>query len=119
MNSMRNRVSLIGKLGKDPEIKEFEQGNQMANFTMATNDYYKNNKGERVEDTQWHRIVAWGKTAGIVGKYVKKGRQVAIEGRLVHRSYEDKDGATRYITEIVAHEIVLLSPKPKEAETAA
>jgi single-strand DNA-binding protein len=111
MTQLRNKVVLIGNVGKTPDIKNFENGKAKASFSMATNENYKSNKGEKVTDTQWHQVVVWGKQVDIVEKYVHKGSEIAIEGRLNHRSYEDKDGTTRYITEIVANEILLLDKK--------
>lgn len=108
MNAMKNRVQLIGNVGNDPEIKNFEGGKKLANLTIATNDHYKNEKGERVDQTEWHRVVAWGKTAEIIEKYVTKGMQVALEGKLSHRSYDDKNGEKRYISEVVVSEVVLM-----------
>ncbi|MDD2822157.1 MAG: single-stranded DNA-binding protein [Flavobacterium sp.] len=108
MNAMKNRVQLIGHVGNDPEIKNLEGGKKVANLTIATNDSYKNEKGEKVEQTEWHKVVAWGKTAEIIEKYVTKGKEIAIEGKLTHRSYEDKTGEKRYITEVVANDILLL-----------
>ena len=108
MNAMRNKVQLIGHVGQDPEIKTFDGGKKVANITLATNDYYTNDIGEKVEQTEWHRISAWGKLADIIEKYVEKGKEIAIEGKLTHRSYDDKDGTKRYITEVVANDILLL-----------
>jgi single-strand DNA-binding protein len=108
MNAMRNKVQLIGHVGQEPEIKTFDAGKKVANITIATNDFYTNDKGEKVEQTEWHRVSAWGKTADIIEKYVTKGKEVAIEGKLTHRSYDDKDGNKRYITEVVANDILLL-----------
>jgi len=105
---MRNRVQLIGHVGNDPEIKNLDGGKKVANFTIATNDSYKNEKGEKVEQTEWHKVVAWGKTAEIIEKYVTKGKEIAIDGKLTHRSYEDKNGEKRYITEVVANDVLLL-----------
>ncbi len=105
---MRNKVQLIGHVGQEPEIKEFEGGRKVANITLATNDYYTNDKGEKVEQTEWHRISAWGKVAEIIEKYVDKGKEIAVEGKLTHRSYDDKDGNKKYITEVVANDILLL-----------
>ena len=107
---MKNRVQLIGHVGQEPEIKNLENG-KLANLSIATNENYTNAKGEKVEQTEWHRITAWGKTAEIIEKYVSKGKEIAIEGKLSHRSYEDKDGIKRYVTEIVATEILLLGGK--------
>jgi single-strand DNA-binding protein len=108
MNALRNKVQLIGHVGNDPEIKNLEGGKKVANLTIATNDSYKNEKGEKVEQTEWHKVVAWGKTAEIIEKYVTKGKEIAIEGKLTHRSYDDKNGEKRYITEVVANDILLL-----------
>jgi single-strand DNA-binding protein len=108
MNALRNKVQLIGHVGNDPEIKTFEGGKKLASLTIATNESYKNEKGEKVEQTEWHKVVAWGKTAEIIEKFVTKGKEIAIEGKLTHRSYEDKNGEKRYITEVVASEILLL-----------
>jgi single-strand DNA-binding protein len=108
MNAMKNRVQLIGNVGNDPEIKNFEGGRKLANLTIATKDSYKNDKGERVDQTEWHRVVAWGKTAEIIEKYVTKGLQVALEGKLTHRSYDDKNGEKRYVSEVVVSEVVLM-----------
>lgn len=105
---MRNKVQLIGHVGQEPEIKNLEGGKKLASITLATNEYYNNQKGERVEQTEWHRITAWGKTAEIIEKYVTKGKELAIEGKLSHRSYDDKDGNKKYVTEIIANEILLL-----------
>jgi single-strand DNA-binding protein len=108
MNAMKNRVQLIGNVGNDPEIKTLENGRKLAHVTIATNDKYTNDKGEKIEQTEWHRVTAWGKTAEIIEKYVVKGKEVAIEGKLTHRSY-DKNGEKRYVTEVVVSEILLLS----------
>ena len=108
MNALKNKVQLIGHVGQEPEIKTFEGGKKLANITLATNESYTNNKGEKVEQTEWHRITAWGKTAEIIEKYVTKGKEIAIEGKLTHRSYDDKDGNKRYVTEVVANELLLL-----------
>jgi len=109
MNAMKNKVQLIGNVGQDPEVKTFEGGKKVASLTIATNEYYKNEKGEKIEDTQWHRVTAWGKLADLIEKYVTKGKEIVVEGKLVHRSYDDKDGIKRYITEVVINDILLLS----------
>lgn len=111
MNTLRNKVQLIGNLGNDPEIISLENGKKIAKFSIATNDTYKNAQGEKVVDTQWHNVVAWNKTAEIIEKYVEKGKEIAIEGRLTNRSYETKEGEKRYITEIVCNELLLLGGK--------
>ena len=108
MKSLRNSVQLIGRLGKDPEVKTFGTKKKKVSFSIATSDSYKNQKGEKVEDTQWHNIVMWDKLASIAEKYLKKGQEVAIEGKLVHRSYEDKNGDKRYYTEVIVNELLLL-----------
>lgn len=107
MNSMKNKVQLIGHVGNDPEVKTFD-GNKVANLTLATNENYTNAKGEKVENTEWHRITAWGKSAEIIEKFVSKGKEIAIEGKLSHRSYDDKEGNKRYIAEVVISDIMLL-----------
>ena len=109
MNTLRNKVQLIGNLGNAPEVKNLEFGKKVVNFTMATNESYKNSKGEKIIDTQWHNIVAWGKTADLIEKYVSKGQEIAIEGKLTSRSYDTKEGIKRYITEIVCNEVVMFS----------
>ena len=108
MNSLRNRVQLIGNLGQDPEMKTLESGKKVVRFTMATNDGYKNADGQKVEETTWHNIIAWNGLADIASKFLKKGKEVAVEGRIVYRSYEDKKGVTKNITEIVLDDLVLL-----------
>lgn len=105
---MKNKVQLIGHVGNQPEVKTFEGGKKVAQFSLATNEHYTNSKGEKVEQTEWHRISAWGKTAEIIEKYVGKGKEIAVEGKLTYRSYDDKNGEKRYITEIVANELLLL-----------
>ncbi|KAF2080496.1 single-stranded DNA-binding protein [Flavobacterium sharifuzzamanii] len=109
MSAIRNKVQLIGNVGNDPEIKTLESGRKLAHLTIATNEIYRNDKGEKVEQTEWHRIIAWGKTAEIIEKFVVKGKEIAVEGKLTHRSYDDKNGEKRYITEVVVNEILLLS----------
>jgi single-strand DNA-binding protein len=110
MKSLRNSVQLIGRLGKDPEVKSF--GDKMkAAFSIATTDAYKNAKGEKVEDTQWHNLVIWGKLAEIAGKYLKKGSEVSVEGKLIHRVYETDKGEKRYVTEISVNELQMLGAK--------
>ncbi len=110
MKSLRNSVQLIGRLGKDPEVKMFNK-NKKATFSMATTDSYKNQKGERVEDTQWHNVVIWGALADVAEKFLKKGQEVAIEGKLVHRNYETDKGEKKFITEINANDLLMLGSK--------
>ncbi|MEO7991412.1 MAG: single-stranded DNA-binding protein [Chryseolinea sp.] len=111
MTSLRNNVQLIGRLGKDPEVRTFESGKKMASFSIATSDTYKNQKGEKVQDTQWHNLVIWGKLADIAGQYLKKGSEVAVAGKLVHRNYETAGGEKKYITEINVSEMEMLGSK--------
>jgi len=111
MNTLRNKVQLIGNLGNNPEIIQLDTGKKIAKFSIATNETYKNAKGEKITDTQWHNVVAWNKTAEIAEQYLEKGKEVAIEGKLTSRNYNDKDGNKRYITEIVINELVLLGNK--------
>ena len=108
MSTLRNTVQLIGHVGNDPEIVNLESGKKLAKFSVATNESYKNAKGEKITDTQWHNIVAWGKTAELIENYVPKGKEIGIEGKLTSRSYEDKEGVKRYVTEVVCNEILLL-----------
>ncbi len=110
MKALKNRVQLIGNLGADPEIKSFKNG-KLAKFSLATHEVYQNQEGEKVEETHWHNIVAWGKLAEISEKLLAKGKQVLIDGKLTNSSYEDKEGVKRYSTEIVANELLVLSPK--------
>ncbi len=111
MSTLRNSVKLIGNVGQVPEIKTLENGRKVANFSIATNEIYTNKDGERITQTYWHNLVAWGKTAEIIENYVDKGKEVAIEGKLTNRSYETKDGQRRYITEVLVNEILLLGNK--------
>ncbi len=108
MSTLKNKVQLIGHVGNDPEIKTFDGGKKLAKLNVATNESYKNDKGEKVEETQWHSLIAWGKTADIIEKYVVKGKEIAIEGKLTHRSYDDKNGEKRYVTEVVIDELLML-----------
>lgn len=107
MTTLRNRVQLVGNLGMNPEFKNFENGKKLAKFTLATNEYYKDQKGNTQTETQWHNIVAWGKQAEIAQEHLQKGKQVAIEGKLAYRKYEDKNNVTKYITEIVLSSYVV------------
>ena len=109
MQTLRNNVQLIGNLGQDPEIINLESGKKLAKFSIATNESYKDKNGEKVEQTYWHNIVAWGKTAEIVENYVCKGKEVAITGKLTNRSWDGKDGNKRYTTEVVGSELLMMS----------
>jgi single-strand DNA-binding protein len=108
MNALRNRVQLIGNIGNDPEIMTLDSGKKRARITLATNESYKNDKGEKITETQWHNLIAWGKPAELIEKYTSKGTQIAVEGKLTHRSYDDKNGEKKYITEVVLTDMLLL-----------
>jgi single-strand DNA-binding protein len=108
MNSLKNRVTLIGNLGMDPDTKTTDSGKKVTHFTLATDDSYKNAEGQKIKETTWHNIVAWNGLADIAGKYLKKGKEVAVEGRIVYRTYEDKKGVTKNSTEIVLNDLLLL-----------
>ncbi len=109
MNNIRNRVQLIGNLGKDVEFKQLENGQSLAKVSIATKDVYKNAKGEKVVDVQWHNLVGWGKTADNMQVFMKKGKEVAIQGKLRHRTYDDKEGVKKYTSEIWVNEFLLLN----------
>lgn len=111
MNNLRNRVQLIGRVGTEPEIRTVAKGKTFARLNLATNETYINNNGERVTETQWHNLIAWDKNAILIQKYLRKGQEVAIEGKLTSRNYQDKEGVKRYITEVIVHELLLLGGK--------
>ncbi|MDT0294863.1 single-stranded DNA-binding protein [Mesonia ostreae] len=113
MSTLKNHVQLIGNVGQEPTITNLESGKKVARFSLATNEFYKNDKGKKTQTTDWHTVVAWGKTAEIIEKYVDKGKEVGVAGKLKSRSYEDKEGIKRYVTEIEANEILLLGSKDK------
>ena len=106
MNSLRNSVRLVGNLGMDPEVKVYDTDKKMVRLSIATNETYKNDKGEKVTDTQWHNLIFWGMQAKIAEDLLKKGDEVAIEGKLTNRSYTDKEGIKRYISEVVVNEFL-------------
>ena len=108
MSTLRNKVPLIGNLGNNPEVITLESGKKVAKFALATNEIYKNAKGEKITETQWHNVVAWNRTADIIEKYVQKGTEVAVNGKLTSRSYETKEGDKKYITEIACNELLML-----------
>lgn len=116
-----NKVILLGNLGKDPEVRHLENGRAVANFSIATSETYKNKQGEKVTNTEWHNVVLWTPLAEIAEKYLNKGNQVYIEGKLTSRSYEDKDGVTKYITEVVGRDMTLLGgpSRPDGAASSA
>ena len=111
MGTIKNHVQLIGNIGQEPTITNLESGRKVAKFSLATNEFYNNSKGEKVQETQWHQIVAWGKTAEIIERYAAKGKEIGVSGKLKSRSYEDSEGVTRYVTEVEADEILLLGVK--------
>jgi single-strand DNA-binding protein len=111
MKNLTNNVNLIGYLGMDPEMKEFDNGGKMLRLSLATNHSYKNAEGKKVEDTHWHTVVGWGKTAELGQQLLKKGKQVAVDGMLITRNYQDKEGNKRYATEVRLDNFVLLGKK--------
>lgn len=115
MNTLRNRVQLIGNLGSDPEITVLNSGKKVAKLSIATHDVYRNHAGEKILETIWHQVVAWDRKAELVEKYCRKGSEVAIVGKIVSRNFTDKSGTKRYITEIVADEVMLIGSKNRAA----
>ena len=109
MNALRNKVQLIGNLGMNPQVKEFDGGKKLVKFSLATNESYKNNEGKRISETQWHSMIAWGNTATYVEKFLKQGMQVAIDGKLINRIYTDKQGIKRFLTEIQINEVMIVN----------
>jgi single-strand DNA-binding protein len=116
MNTLRNNVKLLGRLGKDPEVRILEKGNKMANFSLATGDKYKDKEGNLKDQTEWHNIVAWGNLAERCEKYLKKGKEVLIDGRLTYRNWEDKNGVKHQTTEVVVNELVFIGTKQEEKQ---
>ena len=108
MSTLRNKVQLIGNVGSNPEVKTLENEKKLAKFSLATNESYTNSKGEKVQQTTWHNLVAYGPIVNVIEKHVEKGKQLAVEGKLNYRDYQDKDGQQKSITEIIIDEIVLL-----------
>jgi single-strand DNA-binding protein len=117
MSTLKNRVQLIGNVGEDPMITTLENGKVVAQFSLATNDNYKNSKGEKQSETDWHSIVAWGKVALIIDKYVGEGDKIAIEGKLKQRFYETKEGEKRSYTEVIANEILFMGSNNSNTST--
>mgnify|MGYP003765378651 FL=1 len=113
MYALKNKVQLIGNLGNAPEVKTLDSGKKMARFSIATNESYRNAKGEKITETQWHNIIAWGKVAELAEKYLTRGKEVMIEGKLVNRNYTDKEGNKKYISEVQLSELLLLGEKVK------
>ena len=108
MNALRNSVRLLGHLGDDPKVRKLDGGKTVATFSIATNEIYRDSNGEKQSETTWHRLVAWGKQAEIAEKYLKKGSEITIEGKLTNRSWEDKNGEKQYMTEIVVNSLLML-----------
>ena len=108
MYALRNKVQLIGNLGNEPEVRVTEKGRKWVRFSMATHAIYRDAQGSKKKDTQWHNLVAWGKLAELAEKYLQKGKEIAVEGKLVNRSYMDKEGIKRYVTEIAVTDVLLL-----------
>ena len=111
MYALKNKVQLIGHLGNQPDVRTTENGKKLARFSVATNEVYRNAKGEKITETQWHNLIAWGKLADIAEKYMNKGSEVAIEGKLINRSYTDKEGNKKYFTEVQVNEVLLLGSR--------
>lgn len=111
MNTLKNSVRLVGNLGMDPEVKSFDNSRKLAKISIATNETYKNEKGEKITDTQWHSLILWNAQAKLAEEYLKKGDEIAIEGKLASRSYVDKDGNKKYVTEVVVNEFLKLGLK--------
>lgn len=119
MNALRNKVQLIGHMGSKIELKTLESGKILGKVSLATNEVYRNQKGEKITDTTWHNLVIWGKNAEILDKYTDKGSEIAIEGKISNRDYTDKEGIKRYITEIVVNEILLMGSSEKKEKMEA
>jgi len=108
MNNLRNNVQLIGNIGLAPEIVAFENGKKLAKFNLATKEFFVNSKGEKTTETQWHNLVAWGKNAELIEKYLKKGQKITVEGKLCKRSYQTKEGLSRTKTEVYVQKFLML-----------
>jgi single-strand DNA-binding protein len=114
MSTLKNKVQLIGNVGQAPELAILDNGKKVVRFSLATNEFYRNSRGEKVQQTNWHNLVAWGRTAEIIHKYVTKGKEIAIEGKLASRSYETSEGEKRFITEVIVNEVFMMGNKPQE-----
>lgn len=108
MSTLKNQVQLIGNVGQEPQVTVLENGKKVARISLATNENYKNSKGEKQTNTDWHQLVAWGKVASLIEDYVFTGKEIAVQGKLSSRSYEDKEGIKRYVTEVIVSEILFL-----------
>ena len=111
MNTLRNRVQLIGNLGANPEIRDLSSGKKVARFSLATPDSYRDKEGNQVKETQWHNIIAWNKSAEFAEKYLEKGKRIAIDGKLTTRNWEDTEGKKHYVTEVILNEVMMLDKK--------
>jgi len=111
MNTLRNSVKLIGRLGQDPEIRNLEKGSKMARLSLATSDTYTDKQGNRKEQTQWHNLVVWGNLATICEKYLKKGKEIAVDGRIAYRNWEDKNGSKHISADIIVNDILFIGSK--------
>lgn len=116
MNTLRNKVQLIGNLGQNPEIRTLDNGKSVARLSLATKDSYKDAEGKKITDTQWHNLSVWGNLAKIAEKYLIKGSEIAVEGKLVHKAYEDKEGNKRYYTEVIVSDLVMFRRKETSEE---
>lgn len=113
MNALKNKVQLIGNLGNVPEIKNTENGKKLARFSIATNETYQNTNGEKITETTWHNLIAWGKLADLAERYLQKGSEIVIEGKLINRSYNDKEGNKKFVSEVQVNELLMLGSKEK------
>lgn len=118
MNNLRNNVQLIGNIGLTPEIISYQEGKKLAKFNLATKEYFIDAKGEKATETQWHKLIAWGRNAEIVEQYLKKGQKITVEGKLVNRTYEGKDGQTRTITEVHIQKLLMLMKSKMSKKTS-
>jgi single-strand DNA-binding protein len=112
-----NKVILVGNLGKDPEVRHLEGDKKVAKFTLATTEAYRDRNGQRVENTEWHNVEFWGPVTEVIEKYLKKGSQVYVEGKLRTRSYEDKEGVKKYVTEIIGQNLTLIGGRPSDSQS--
>ncbi len=117
MNRIKNHIQLVGNVGENPAVADTENGKKRVRFSLATNEFFKNPQGDKVKRTYWHTIVAWDKLAEIIEKHVKKGKEIIIEGKLASRSYTDKEGIKRYVSEVIASGILLLGKLENNQET--
>jgi len=117
MNNISNSVQLIGRLGAKPEMIALDSGNKLAKLSLATKEVYKNQKGEKVIDTQWHKLIAWGKLAENMHSFLDKGQEVAVNGKVTYKNYTNKEGRAIYYTEIVVNEFMMVGRKSEKSAT--